>query len=110
MVQEALRYAAAQAAGLPGIASALEKDSFLAPLLAGDGAPFLSVRMQVCELTTMYCAVPCPYSLPSTTITKLASIQQLLQAADFVKASIRVGAMLRALSSASIPKPPVCRE
>ena len=41
MVQEALRYAAAQAAGLPGVASKLEKDSFLTPLLAGDAAPFV---------------------------------------------------------------------
>lgn len=62
MVQEALRYAAAQAAGLPGVASMLEKDSFLAPLLAGDAAPFLSTRGQECELATMSLCHACPNS------------------------------------------------
>ena len=60
MVQEALRYAAAQAAGLPGVASKLEKDSFLAPLLAGDAAPFPSARRQEYVSATILLCHACP--------------------------------------------------
>lgn len=59
MVQEALYYAAAQAGGLPAVASTLEKHSFLAPLLAGDAPPFSDARRQVCELANMVLCHAC---------------------------------------------------
>ena len=67
MVLEAVRYAAGQAAGQPGVASVLDKDSFLTPLLAGVAAP---ARWQECEWATMFLCHACPNSFSYTTTLK----------------------------------------
>ena len=64
MLQEALRYSMAQAAELPGVASMVEKDSFLAPLLAGNAAPFHCLGRHESELATVWLCHACQNSFP----------------------------------------------
>ena len=61
MIHEALRYSVAQAAELPGVASGVEKDSFLTALLAGNQASLLVAGRREHE-TAAPALESCPYS------------------------------------------------
>lgn len=77
MLQEAVRFSTAQAAELPGVACVVEKESFLAPLLAGNAAPTLVARRHECLLVTMWLCHACMTTLPQVTICMRAPMQLL---------------------------------